>query len=165
MAMLPQPMNLSRPVLNGVHLPPPSARAMRFKAAVTTSSGTPAQAPGPRCPATRIGHARQSSETKSQHARTRCAAAETATELVSATERFVEEFQAAEQCTELERTGHLVSLEEQLQAVRLKVCLRASAHLCSNARRCLCFIFVAQRGLTSGVHLVRGCANAASCAR
>ena len=39
----------------------------------------------------------------------------------------MEEFQAAEQQSESERAGHLVSLEEQLQAVRLKVCILLQA--------------------------------------
>ena len=126
--MLPHPVTTSRLVLGGVHMSAPAACALRCKAAVPTSRASLVQAHGLQCPATRIELAGQSPHTMFRHARTRCAAAETATELVSATERFVEEFQAADQRSESEQTGHLVSLEEQLQAVNLKVWMRTSAH-------------------------------------
>ena len=47
----------------------------------------------------------------------------------------MEEFQAAEQRTESEQAGHLVSLEEQLQAVRMKVCVRPEGMIVSTALR------------------------------
>ena len=47
----------------------------------------------------------------------------------------MEEFQAAEQRTDSEQAGHLVSLEEQLQAVRMKVCMRTKRMSVGNALR------------------------------
>lgn len=134
--MLPQPAAPSRPMLNG-HLPPVATRASRStRAPIPTLVGPSAQTPVPRCDQhARKATARAASATainaaqprpplcaSSRRERTRCAAAETATELVSATERFVEEFQAAEQRSESEQAGHSTSLQEQLQAVRMKVC-------------------------------------------
>ena len=136
--MLPRPVTPSRPVLDGLHMLPPSSRATRCKAAVKTPSAPPAYPTGLCCPATRIGHAAQNSHPQTRHRDVRCAAAETATELVSATERFVEEFQAAEQRSDSEQTGHLVSLQEQLQAARMKVCSRIRA-LRPKTRPCPCF--------------------------
>jgi len=133
--MLPQPFVRSVPMLDGRLAATPTL-AQRGTASLPAALRQSAQFPGPCCnlpagrapprkaclPAGGFAHARQAARASSRHERTRCAAAETATELVSATERFVEEFQAAEQRTEDEQAGHLVSLEEQLQAVKLKVC-------------------------------------------
>ena len=134
--MLPQPFVRSGPMLDG-RLPATPKLAQRGTPSLPAASRPSAQPPVPcrylpagRAPprtaclsAGGFAHARQAVHDSSRHERTRCAAAETATELVSATERFVEEFQAAERRTEDEQAGHLVSLAEQLQAVRLKVWL------------------------------------------
>ena len=59
----------------------------------------------------------------------------------------MEEFQAAEQRTDSEQEGHLVSLEDQLQAVGMKVCVPLSGRCKACQMVCIQCLSLAVHGV------------------